>query len=275
MGLLVVSGLMLACCGSGAVTTRDSGGPSPAGSSSAQPSPSPAAQSSEQAETTQSPEPKHSPVVVLDPGHNGGNGAATEQINQHVPAGRGRTKPCNTTGTATDDGYPEHAFTFDVAQRVRRSLTANGIEVVLTRDDDSGVGPCVDRRAAIGNQHEAAAVVSIHADGRANADATGFHIAYSSPPLNDAQGEPTLRLASAMRAGMRDAGFPIARYIGSDGLSPRDDLAGMNLSERPAVLVECGNMRNADEAAVMRTATGRQSYADAIVDGITRYLGRP
>lgn len=269
MGLLVVSALMLACCGSGAVTTA---GSSSAGTSSAQPSVTTSTQPSPASQSSQSSQQKHSPVVVLDPGHNGGNGAAAEQINQHVPAGRGRTKPCNTTGTATDDGYPEHAFTFDVAQRVRRSLTARGIEVVLTRDDDSGVGPCVDRRAAIGNQHEAAAVVSIHADGHANADAIGFHIAYSSPPLNDAQDEPALRLAGAMRAGMRDAGFPIASYIGSDGFSPRDDLAGMNLSERPAVLVECGNMRNADEAAAMRTASGRQRYADAIVDGITRYL---
>src|SRR4051812_17283968 len=38
-------------------------------------------------------------VVVLDPGHNGGNAAHAAQINKLVPAGRGQTKPCNTTGT--------------------------------------------------------------------------------------------------------------------------------------------------------------------------------
>lgn len=212
-------------------------------------------------------------MVVLDPGHNGGNAGAQDEISRQVPAGRGRTKPCNTTGTASDNGYPEHEFNFDVAQRVRKLLAAQGVTVVLTRSDDSSVGPCVNRRAAIGNQHRADAVVSIHADGHQDASGRGFHIAYSAPPLNDAQDEPALRLASAMRASLRDAGFPESTYMGSDGFAPRDDLAGLNLSERPAVLVECGNMRNAREATEMESADGRQRYAEAIAGGILAYLG--
>jgi len=213
-----------------------------------------------------------SPVVVLDPGHNGANAAHPGDINRPVPAGRGRTKPCNTTGTATNGGYPEHAFTWDVAVRVRDLLTANGVQVVLTRPDDNGVGPCVDRRAAIGNESGAAAVVSIHADGSTDPSAHGFHVAYSAPPLNDAQGEPAQRLATTMRDKMRLAGLPTSTYIGSEGLSPRDDLAGLNLSERPAVLVECGNMRNATEAAAFGSPEGRQSYAEAIAGGILAYV---
>ncbi len=213
-------------------------------------------------------------VVVLDPGHNGGNARDRAAINRPVPAGRGRTKPCNTTGTATNAGYTEHAFTFDVARRVGQALSTHGIQVVYTRDTDDGVGPCVDRRAAIGNSAGAAAVVSIHADGSNAASATGFHVAYSAPPLNPAQGEPSTRLANTLRDGMRSAGFTPSNYIGSGGLSPRDDLAGLNLSERPAALVECGNMRNATEAAAMSTSDGRQRYADAIAAGIERYLAR-
>jgi len=211
-------------------------------------------------------------VVVLDPGHNGANAANPTEINRPVPAGRGKTKPCNTTGTATNAGYAEHAFTWDVAVRVRDLLTAQGIEVILTRPDDDGVGPCVDKRAAIGNEANAAAVISIHADGSTNASAHGFHVAYSSPPLNEAQGEPAMTLATTMRDTMAAQGFATSTYIGSKGLSPRDDLAGMNLSERPAVLVECGNMRNADEAAAFSSPDGRQSYAEAIAAGIQAYL---
>ena len=210
---------------------------------------------------------------MLDPGHNGGNASHPAEINRQVPAGRGRTKPCNTTGTATNAGYPEHEFTWDVAVRVRDLLTAQGVQVVMTRQDDAGVGPCVDERAAIGNQAGAAAVVSIHADGSTAASAHGFHVAYSSPPLNEAQGEPSMALATTMRDRMVAAGFPISTYIGSNGLSPRDDLGGLNLSERPAVLVECGNMRNATEAAAFTSPQGRQSYAAAIATGILAYLG--
>ncbi len=211
-------------------------------------------------------------MVVLDPGHNGGNATAPEQINRPVPAGRGRTKACNTTGTATDAGYPEHAFTWDVALRVRELLAEAGFEVVLTRPDDTGVGPCVDERAAIGNRNAAAAVVSIHADGNTAPGATGFHVAYSAPPLNPAQGEPASRLATTMRDAFGAAGFTPSTYIGEQGLSPRDDLGGLNLSEVPAVLVECGNMRDAAEAAAFTSEPGRQSYAAAIAAGVVAYL---
>lgn len=257
---------MLLGCATGPGAAVDPRGMSVTTSSSATPS------------TTESSAPaptpaERPPVVVLDPGHNGGNTGAPGEINRQVPAGRGRYKACNTTGTATDGGYAEHAFNFDVAGRVRSALVERSVRVALTRPDDSGVGPCVNQRAAIGNEHGADAVVSIHADGHANAAATGFHIAYSAPALNDAQGAPAIRLAHAMRDALSSAGFPISSYLGSAGLSPRDDLGGLNLSERPAVLVECGNMRNAGEAAEMSTPAGRQRYADAITDGILRYLG--
>ncbi len=211
-------------------------------------------------------------MVVLDPGHNGDNAANPDVINELVPAGRGRTKPCNTTGTATGAGYPEHAFTWSVAVRVRAILEARGIEVRLTRPNDRGIGPCVNERAAVGNDAAADAVVSIHADGSTNPAAHGFHVAYSSPPLNAAQGEPSLRLARTMRDGLSSAGFPLSTYVGSHGLSPRDDLGGLNLSTRPAVLVECGNMRNAAEAAAFSSPAGQRSYAAAIAAGILVYL---
>jgi N-acetylmuramoyl-L-alanine amidase len=218
------------------------------------------------------PVPASGKVVVLDPGHNGGNGAHPAEINRQVPAGRGQTKPCNTTGTATNAGYPEHAFTWDVAQRVGKALAGKGIRVVYTRPDDTGVGPCVDKRAAIGNDANADAVVSIHADGSTAAGANGFHVAYSSPPLNAAQGEPSTRLAQVVRDTMRTGGFSTSNYIGGNGLSARADLGGLNLSTRPSVLVECGNMRNAAEAARMTSAEGRQQYASAIAAAIEAYL---
>ena len=212
-------------------------------------------------------------VVVLDPGHNGGNASHLSEINRLVPAGRGQTKPCNTTGTATNGGYPEHAFTWDVTKRVQAILVAHGVKVVLTRSNDSGVGPCVDKRAAAGNSAHADAVVSIHADGSTATSAHGFHVAYSSPPLNAEQGAPSIRLAEDVRDAMVHDGYPTSTYIGSDGLSKRNDLGGLNLSTRPAVLVECGNMRNATEAAAMTSAGGRQGYAEAIAAGILSYLG--
>ncbi|WP_199199643.1 N-acetylmuramoyl-L-alanine amidase [Amycolatopsis sp. CA-128772] len=246
--------------------------PTSAAVTSSLPSPSPSPSSPSSVPPSSSAPATSGKVVVLDPGHNGGNAAHPAEINRPVPAGRGQTKPCNTTGTATNAGYPEHAFTFDVAQRVGKALADKGIRVVYTRQNDTGVGPCVDRRAAIGNEADADAVVSVHADGSEAAGATGFHVAYSSPALNAAQGAPSTQLARTLRDTLRTSGFTTANYIGTEGLSARADLAGLNLSTRPAALVECGNMRNATEAARMTSADGRQRYAAAIVAAIEAYL---
>ena len=65
-----------------------------------------------------------------------------------MDAGFGETKPCNTTGTSTNDGYTEPSFTWKVANYLRPMLESQGITVVMTRDSDDGVGPCVNKRAA-------------------------------------------------------------------------------------------------------------------------------
>lgn len=206
--------------------------------------------------------------VVLDPGHNGNNGSSTSQ---QVPNGRGGTKACNTTGAATSDGYPEHSFNWDVALRVRDALNQQGLQITMSRDSDSGVGPCVDERAALANAVHPDAIVSIHADG-GPASGHGFHVNYSSPPLNDAQRGPAVQLAHTMDDALAAAGMQPSTYIGSNGLYGRADLAGLNLAEYPAILVELGNMKNADEAARMESADGRATYAAAVTQGVVAYL---
>ena len=223
------------------------------------------------ATTTSTPPPV---VIVLNPGHNGGNGGHPDEIARQVPAGAGKTKECDTTGTQTNAGYPEHAFTWDVTLRVRDALAIRGVTVVMTRENDTGVGPCVDERAAIANRSDAVAVVSIHADGSEVAGAHGFHVAYPLPALNEAQGEPSLRLATVLRDGLSKAGFAPANYIGQNGLDGRGDLAGLSLSEKPSVFVECGNMRDAAEAGVLGSEDGKQRYAIAIATALLTYIGR-
>ncbi|MGI8815100.1 MAG: N-acetylmuramoyl-L-alanine amidase [Pseudonocardia sp.] len=214
-----------------------------------------------------------SKIVLLDPGHSGGNAAAPAEINKQVPDGRQGTKACNTTGTATDDGFAEHTFAWIVAQQVRQDLERTGVTVKMTRDNDTGVGPCVDVRGQLAEEVNADAVVSIHADG-APPDGHGFHVAYSSPPLSQSQGEPSVSLATALRDAMRGAGLPTSTYAGKDGLTPRADLAGLNFARRPAALVECDNMRNRDEAVVLRSPAGQARIADAIAGGVLAWLAK-
>jgi N-acetylmuramoyl-L-alanine amidase len=67
-------------------------------------------------------------------------------------------------------------------------------------------------------------------------------------------------------------GMPLSTYDGADGLQPRDDLAGLNLTTVPKVLIETGNMRNPTDAALLVTPPFQQAAAKAMAQAITVYL---
>jgi N-acetylmuramoyl-L-alanine amidase len=207
-------------------------------------------------------------IVFLDPGHNGANDAS---ISRQVPTGRGGTKDCQASGTSTNDGYPEHTFNWETVLRIRQELTALGVRTAMSRGNDTALGPCVDERAAMANAIHPDAIVSIHADG-GPATGRGFHVNYSSPPLNAAQSGPSIQFAQTMRDQLQAAGLLPANYIGQGGLYPRSDLTGLNLAQYPSILVEMGNMKNPADAALIESPDGRQKYADAVVRGIAGFL---
>jgi len=215
-------------------------------------------------------------TVAIDPGHDGGNGGDPAFIDQPIDGG-GFIEPCDTAGTVTPGGYPEHAFNFDVAVRAEERLRAEGATVVLTRPDDTGVGPCVDTRAAIGNDAHAAAAVSIHADG-GPPGGRGYTVIEPAPVVsptsdNTAIVGPSARLGALMDAAFgADTGEMPSTYDGTGGTDVRDNLGGLNLSTVPKVLIECADMQNAADAALTESPAWRQLAAQGITDGITQFL---
>lgn len=212
-------------------------------------------------------------VIVLDPGHNGGDAAHPEIANKLVDVITKR-KPCDSTGTATPSGYTEHAFNWDVANRLAKILRAKDAKVVLTRTSDTGVGPCITERAAIGNKHKADAALSIHADGAAKGD-HGFHIIEPKPIKghNEQIVPESKKLGRAIRDAYRDGtGIPYSTYRGKKAIDARDDLGGLNLSKRPKVFIECGNMQHPGDAAKLRSASFRERIARSLADGFVAYF---
>jgi N-acetylmuramoyl-L-alanine amidase len=218
-------------------------------------------------------EPLAGDVVGIDPGHNGLNYSAPGVINQPVFNGTG-DEPCDTTGTATDSGYTEAQFNFNVASDLEADLQAEGATVVLTRPDNDGVGPCVTTRAAIINDAHADVAVDIHADG-GPAGGRGFSVL---EPTADGPNDSVIASSATFASTLRDAfvagtPIPVSTYDGVDGLQPRNDLAGLNLTTVPKVLIECGNMRNATDAALLVTPSFQQAAALAMARAITTFLG--
>ncbi len=215
-------------------------------------------------------------VIVLNAGHNGGNSRAAAEINRKVPIGQGQTKACDTTGTATDSGYSEASYNWDVAQRTRRVLRNRGATVVFARTGNDGVGPCIDERARIANRAGADANVSIHADG-AGAANRGFHVIEPTriTGLTDDIFTASHRLAVDLRSAFQaGTGQPFADYIGRNGLDRRGDLGGLRLADVPTVFIECGNMRNATDAGQLRSSAWRLRAARGIANGIERFVRR-
>lgn len=212
-------------------------------------------------------------LVVIDPGHNGGNYRHPEIVNKQVNI-LTKWKACDTTGTATNDGYSEAAFNWDVSKRLAKLLKAKGAVVRMTRKDNTSAGPCITERAAIGNRAGANAAISIHADGAA-ASAHGFHVIMPKEvdgPVDrvaDASAKLGVTVRNAFHAG---TGLPYSTYIGTKGLNFRSDLGGLNLSSVPKIFIECGNMRNAGDAAKLKDPKFRQRIAQSLAKGLTTYL---
>jgi N-acetylmuramoyl-L-alanine amidase len=216
-------------------------------------------------------------TVVVDAGHQLGNAEHLFEIDRLVNGG-GFRKPCNTTGTATDGGFPEATFTWDVALDLRAKLEREGARVFLTRHDNSYAdwGPCVNVRGRFGNRVGADAVVSIHGDG-APSSYRGFFVTHPGlrPGWTDDIQQSSHRLAVDVHAGLISAGAVVANDHGGTGYSTRTDLGTLNWSNVPVVMVELGNMRNPTDAAHMTSPAYRRSvYARGLATGVTTFLMR-
>ncbi|WP_260444148.1 N-acetylmuramoyl-L-alanine amidase [Corynebacterium bovis] len=236
----------------------------PAASAGADPSVSPGTESS----LPDPAQPLAGRHIYLDPGHQ----AVTEPATHTVTDGRGGQKPCQAPGTHARDGWPEHTFTWLMGQELKSQLEHLGARVSLTRQDDTGPADCIDTRALKENASDADLVISIHADINKEGN-RGFHVSPVKDPLPQNKGPESMDLAKDVRDGLVDEGFQTSNYLGVDGINPRDDLTGLNLSTKPKALVEFGNMQDSQDIAVLKDAHGRQRLAHGVVDGVESYLG--
>jgi N-acetylmuramoyl-L-alanine amidase len=234
----------------------------PAAPASPTPTPTPAA-------------PLAGKTIGIDPGHNGQNKDDPAYLARMIWNGR-ENETCDTTGTESDSGYAEAAFTFAVSVDLRADLMRDGATVVMTRQNNDGVGPCVDRRAQILNAARANVAIDIHGDG-GPASGRGFTVLEPvADGPNDGVIASSLRFGADVHAAMlAHTSMPVADYYGENGYITRNDLAGLNLTTVPKILIECGNMRNATDARLMQTPAFQQQLAAAFTAAVVAFLSPP
>ena len=280
--LAAAAGLMTVACGSAAGLPQPAATPPAHTHPAASPPTEPATpQASSHAATSpastggsgSASKPLAGKVVGIDPGHNGDNGADPAYINQIIWNGR-ESETCDTTDTQTASGYTEAKFNFNVARYLRADLRAEGARVVMTRTNNHGVGPCVNRRARILDDAHASVAVDIHADG-GPAWGRGFTVL---EPIADGPNDHVIRSSERFGNDVRTAmlqhtSMPVSNYYGSNGIEFRNDLAGLNLTTVPKVLIECGNMPNATDASLLTSPRFQRQLAAAFNTAILTFLG--
>lgn len=198
-------------------------------------------------------------TICLDPGHGG-------------------KQPGHLTG-----GRLEKAYTLALAEQVRGLLKKAGLEVVMTRRDDSYVD--FPERTETARRNRADLFVSLHFNSTpdGSSDPRGVEVYAMTPEGarstnisndigslrawagNDHDAENVHLAYQLQRAllqrlpGAEDRGVRRARFM------------VLRLAEMPAILIEAGFMSNPSDARWIYSETGRRQTAQAITEGILAY----
>jgi N-acetylmuramoyl-L-alanine amidase len=205
-------------------------------------------------------------VVVIDPGHQ----AKADYGQEPVGPGSAVMKAKVSSGThSVNTGTPESQLVLTIGLKLRDSLQAHGIQVVMTRTTQD-VAISNVQRAQMANDAGADLFVRIHADGAGDSSLSGILMLYPATT----QGW-TDDIAAESKRAARLALDKLVTSTGarSRGLSARSDLTGFNWSDIPVILPEIGLMTNQAEDALLATDDYQSRIVQGLTDAILNYLG--
>ncbi|MEP0870705.1 N-acetylmuramoyl-L-alanine amidase [Trichocoleus desertorum AS-A10] len=173
-------------------------------------------------------------VVIVDPGHGGPD-----------------------PGAVGIGGLQEKGITMDISRQVAARLQQQGVQAVLTREDDRDLD--LEPRVALAERANASLFVSIHANAisMSRPDVNGLETYYYSSGERLAR---TIHSNVLQGTGARDRGVRSARFF------------VLRKTSMPSVLVEVGFVTGAEDAARLSTSSYRTQMADAIARGVLQYI---
>lgn len=178
--------------------------------------------------------------------------ANTGNYRVFIDAGHGGKDP-----GAVANGLQEKNLTLAIALKVQRLLTAQGIEVVMSRTTDKFLE--LREISSLANSSGADVFTSIHINSATPA-AYGIETFYYpnraiSKPVAESVQREVIKTTGAYNRGVRTEDFHVVRE-----------------TKMPSALVECGFITNKQESIKMNTNSYQELLANGIVNGITNYL---
>ena len=247
-------------------------------------------------ETASIPRPPTTPKPTTDGNHTLSRALGLKVGRIVIDAGHGG----HDTGTIGPTGLMEKDLVLDISRRLGKLLNEQlGAEVVYTREDDTFVP--LENRIALANEKQADLFLSIHANSSRSRDVRGvetFYLNFTSDPeaLELAARENALsqksvhelqdlvrsisrnekvnesrELARALQGRLHEGLHKSSRRIQNRGVkqAPFVVLIGGSM---PSALTEVAFLSNPDDEQLMKSPQGRQSVADALFAGMTKYL---
>ncbi|MTW87608.1 N-acetylmuramoyl-L-alanine amidase [Virgibacillus dakarensis] len=176
--------------------------------------------------------------VVIDPGHGG--------------------KDKGATGAS---GKYEKDFTLSLSKKVEELLEQeSGIQVFMTRTDDSFISQESRYRPKYANKLDADLFISIHGNTFSDPDVSGTETYYYHK--NSRLFAKFLQKHVVEATGFRDRG------------TTKQDLFVVRDTKMPAALIEVGYLTNPQEESKMLTDDIQSRVANSIVEGIKEYKER-
>ena len=182
-------------------------------------------------------------VVVIDAGHGG-----------HDP------------GKVGVNDALEKDINLQIAEKIKTHLEKNGIEVVMTREDDVMEDTKLEdmkKRVALINKTKPAITVSIHQNSYSDSSVKGAQVFYY------VDSKVSKEAASLMQGELRKVDTENSRQIKSNS-----DFYMLKKTEVPTIIVECGFLSNPEEAEKLVSDVYQEQMAEAICSGILTWLSQ-
>lgn len=188
--------------------------------------------------STALPSPKKI-VVVLDAAHGG-----------------------NDAGGKSAYGYQEKDFTLALCKKLTVLSKEYNIEIIPTRTED--VCPSLQDRVQKSNSNNADVFLSVHINQSSAVRDNTYQIGVNP---KGKQYSRTMLLASSIAAKLKGQQLPVKVVDQSTSYLLREN-------KRPALLIECGNLDDADNIALLKDDARTETLCRNILSGIVDYNGR-
>lgn len=175
--------------------------------------------------------------ILIDPGHGGKDPG-------HLPH--------------NNSGLQEKVLTLQIAEKVGGYLTHNlsHIQIDYTRTDDSY--PTLDERVDLANSGKYDFMLSIHVNGNPKPEVYGTEtLIHNYQSKESYQWAKLIEQQFKKRAGRKSRGVKTSADLGHS-------LQILKFTKIPTIIVECGFITNANEAAYLNSVYGQEIIASAI-----------